>query len=204
MMATTLTRAPPDLARWNAPESMKDLMIAGLRIVVLLVLQALGVATAHSAHPGSPISSEEISRQEGIYSSRGAAVPEGYVIDRSLLSYAFTLPSEFKRSLANLGPTDRWLDIGAGEGRTILDYCTSMYESMYLEGRERGGKKARAVAMSIEDRKTIRWHETAASLEPSQIRYLSGRRLREYSLEELGQFQVITDVLGGFSYTAYL
>jgi hypothetical protein len=33
---------------------------------------------------------------------------------------------------------------------------------------------------------------------------LFGRRLREYSLEELGKFQVITDVLGAFSYTQYL
>ena len=28
-----------------------------------------------------------------------------------------------------------------------------------------------------------------------------GKRLREYSPEEIGQFQVITDVMGGFSYT---
>ena len=58
--------------------------------------------------------------------------------------------------------------------------------------------------MSIEDRRTARWHETAASLEANQIRYLAGRRLREYSLDEVGRFQLITDVIGGFSYTQYL
>ena len=30
------------------------------------------------------------------------------------------------------------------------------------------------------------------------------RRLRDYKLEELGQFQIITDVIGGFSYTTDL
>ena len=34
--------------------------------------------------------------------------------------------------------------------------------------------------------------------------YLFGRRLREYSLEELGQFKLISDVLGGFSYSRSL
>jgi hypothetical protein len=75
---------------------------------------------------------------------------------------------------------------------------------MHPEGRERRGRKARAVAISIEDRRTSRWYETAASLEPDQIRYLSGRRLREYSPEELGRFRLITDFTGGFSYTRHL
>src|SRR5260221_645383 len=61
--------------------------------------------------------------------------------------------------------------------------------------------KARAVALSIEDRRTDKWREQAANLGNDRIRYLSGRRLREYSPEELGKFQIITDVYGGFSYT---
>ena len=48
------------------------------------------------------------------------------------------------------------------------------------------------------------WREKAASLEANQIRYLFDKRLREYSPEELGKFQVITDVIGGFSYTENL
>jgi hypothetical protein len=176
----------------------------GIRIVVLLVLQTLWLETSHSQHPGSPAFDAEVSKQEAIYQSQGEKVPEGYVVDRSLLAYASILSSEFDRSLANLGPTDRWLDIGAGEGRAILDYYTPRYDSMHLEGRERRGKKAQAVAMSIEDRRTLRWQKTAASLDANQIQYLFTRRLREYSLEELGQFQLITDVIGGFSYSRYL
>ena len=42
------------------------------------------------------------------------------------------------------------------------------------------------------------------SLGEDRIRYLHGKRLREYSREELGTFQIITDVYGGFSYTENL
>lgn len=176
----------------------------GIRIVVLLALQILWLEPSRSQDPGSPTFEKEVSKQEAIYQSRGEQVPEGYVVDRSLLAYASILSSGFDRSLANLGPADRWLDIGAGEGRAILDYYTPRYDSMHREGRERRGKKARSVAMSIEDRRTPRWHQTAASLEANQIQYLAGKRLREYSLEELGRFQLVTDVIGGFSYTQAL
>jgi len=170
-------------------------------IVVLVVLQTPWLEAVHSQQPGSPTIDEEIKIQDAIYQSRGEKVPSGYVVDRALLSYASILPAGFDRSLADLGPRDRWLDIGAGEGNAVLDYYTPLYDAMHWEGREPRGKKAQAVAMSIEDRRTPRWHETAASLEPNQIQYLFGRRLREYSSEELGRFQLITDHLGGFSYT---
>jgi hypothetical protein len=55
--------------------------------------------------------------------------------------------------------------------------------------------------MSIEDRRTEKWQQQAASLGEDRIRYLSGKRLRQYSREELGKFQIISDVYGGFSYT---
>ncbi len=55
--------------------------------------------------------------------------------------------------------------------------------------------------MSIEDRRTDKWRQQAASLGDDRIRYISGKRLREYSPEELGKFQIITDVFGGFTYT---
>lgn len=128
-------------------------------------------------------------------------MPRGYVIDRSLLSYLFVLPAEFKQSLANLGAGDRWLDIGAGEGRAVLDYATGKYEVML---QSRSPTKARVVAMSIEDRRTARWQETAASVAPDQIQYLVGRRFRDYSSAELGKFQIITDVVGAFSYTRFM
>ena len=106
------------------------------------------------------VKSEELARQAEIYGSRGSDVPSGYTVDRSLLAYAYALSAEFPRSLGSLDATDRWLDIGAGEGRAILDYCAGRYEALYAP-RERRAKKARAVAMSIEDRRTQRWHQAA-------------------------------------------
>ena len=68
----------------------------------------------------------------------------------------------------------------------------------------RSGPKAHTVAISIEDRRTDKWRQQAARLGDDRLRYLSGKRLRQYSLEELGKFQLITDVYGGFTYTENL
>ena len=173
-----------------------------LLIIVVLLLEALVVLTSHAADAPRTFR-DEASKQAEIYNSAGQKVPEGYVVGRSLLAYGFTLSPEFRQSLANLGAQDRWLDIGAGEAHALLDYRTSKYD-VILQGSNEGGGKAQVVAMSIEDRRTPRWHEAAASLGEKQIQYLFGRRMREYSAEELGRFQLITDVLGGFSYTRYL
>ncbi len=172
-----------------------------LSIVVVFLLEALGVQASHAADAPRAFR-EEVSKQAEIYNSAGQKVPEGYIIGRSLLSYAFTLSPEFRHSLAKLGAQDRWLDIGAGEGQAVLDYGTSKYD-LILQGSNEGGGKARAVAMSIEDRRTPRWQEAVESLGEKRIEYLFGKRLREYSPEELGRFDLITDFLGGFSYTRY-
>jgi hypothetical protein len=96
------------------------------------------------------------------------------------------------------------MDLGAGQGKAVLDYHAGRYDAVLAEaGGQRGGK-ANTVAVSIEDRRTAEWHQAAASLEAGRIRYLFGRSFREYSAEELGRFQVITDVIGGFSYTTNL
>lgn len=172
-----------------------------LLIIVALVVEALVVRTSCAADAPRTFR-EEASKQSEIYSSAGQKVPEGYIIGRSLLSYAFTLSPGFRHSLAKLGAHDRWLDIGAGEGHAVLDYRMSKYDVILQRPSDASGK-AQAIAMSIEDRRTPRWHDAAASLGEKQLRYVFGRRLREYSLEELGQFQLISDVLGAFSYSRF-
>lgn len=154
--------------------------------------------------PPSAQLQKEINEQTRIYQSRGEQVPSDYVTDRSLLSYAITLLPGFDHSLAKLGPADRWLDIGAGQGRAILDYYGERFDAMHAEGREQRGSKARAVALSIEDRRTVEWHQIMASLDPGKIEYRFGKRLREYPPAELGRFKLVSDVYGGFSYTANL
>lgn len=173
-------------------------------IAALLVLPTVSLGIAQSQQPGDRALQEELKKQEAIYQSRGESVPSGYVVGRSLLSYTSILPADFNNALWDLGPADRWLDIGAGEGHAVLDYYSERFDSLHSAERDRGKKKARAVAMSIEDRRTPRWHEMAAMLEPDQIRYLHGKRMREYSSQELGRFRIITDHLGGLSYTRNL
>ena len=173
---------------------------------------ALSAATMTMAYAVEPLATanaevrDEVARQREIYLSRGDAVPSGYTIDRSLLTYTQSLASGFRQSLAELGSDDRWLDIGAGEGRAVIDYATSRYEAYFagFEPRPRADERARAVALSIEDRRTQRWHEALKMLSPGRIEYLHGRSFSEYASEELGQFHLVTDVMGGLSYTPRL
>jgi len=172
-----------------------------LLVPLIVPLFCAGIASAQT--PDNPKIKAEISRQESIYRSEGDRVPSGYTIDRTLQNYADALATGFDEALAQLGPGDRWLDIGAGKGQAILDYFAPNYDLSHPDGRERRGTKARVVAISIEDRRTADWQLSAASL-GNQLQYLFDRRLRDYKLEELGQFQIITDVIGGFSYTTDL
>lgn len=170
-------------------------------LAVLLVMQALALGPAEAAEPAHPPFEQESAKQEDIYRSRGEKVPGGYITTRGLSGYGQLLHSGFHAALQRLGPSDRWLDIGAGSGKAILDYYDPQYPHGHDRKRPRTLGKARAVALSIEDRRTDLWHERAAKLEADQIRYLHGKRLRDYTGAELGKFRMITDVYGGFSYT---
>jgi SAM-dependent methyltransferase len=172
-----------------------------LAVMTVIVMQALGLGVVWPQELAPPRIDEEIAKQEKIYQRRAAEVPRGYVTNRGLSDYAELLPTGFCDALGRLGSSDRWLDIGAGAAQAILDYYAPEGDAPSGEKCARPGGKARAVAMSIEDRRTDKWRERAASLGDDRIRYLSGKRLRDYSPEELGTFKIITDVFGGFTYT---
>jgi SAM-dependent methyltransferase len=188
----------------KASEQGWNTAAAGLAVAIMILVQSLGLEVAWTQDLPQPRIDEEISKQEKIYRSRGADVPRGYVTGRGLSDYAELLPTGFCEDLGRLGNSDRWLDIGAGAGEAILDYYKPDGDAPPGEKCARPGDKARAVAMSIEDRRTEAWQQRAASLGEDRIRYLFGKRLREYTPEELGKFQIITDVFGGFSYTERL
>lgn len=173
-------------------------------IAVVLIASTLGVGTSLAQALNNSNFKSEVSKQETIYRSEGDRVPAGYTVDRTLSNYVDALSTGFDGALAALKPGDRWLDIGAGKGQAILDYFTPDYDLQHPQGRERRGSKAHAVAMSIEDRRTTDWRFSAASVGPNQLQYLFNRRLRDYTVGELGQFQLVSDVIGGFSYTADL
>jgi SAM-dependent methyltransferase len=188
-------------------DSVKSAVIGGkaaaarLAVVIVIVVQALGLGAVWPQELAEPRLDEEIAEQEKIFQRRGADVPSGYITNRGLSDYAELLPAGFCDALGRLGSPDRWLDIGAGAGLAILDYYASEGDAPSGEKCARPGDKARAVAMSIEDRRTDKWRQQAASLGNDRLRYLFGKRLRDYSPEELGKFQIITDVFGGFTYT---
>ena len=183
--------------RWKAT-------IAGLALMIAIVVQTHGLQGVWAQEPTEPRIDEEIAKQQKIYQRRDADVPSGYITNRGLSDYAELLPTGFCDALGRLGSADRWLDIGAGAAQAILDYSAPEGDAPSAEKCVRPGARARAVAISIEDRQTDKWRERAASLGHDRIRYLYGKSLRHYSLEELGKFQIITDVFGGFTYTADL
>jgi SAM-dependent methyltransferase len=186
-----MQRVNPSLPRWQT---------VGARLAVLIIIiQVLGLKLGWSQEPVHPRIKKEFLEQEKIYRSRGADGRRVYTTNRGLSRYAELLPSGFCDALGRLGSSDRWLDIGAGQGEAILDYYVP--EEAAAERCRGSGPRARAVAISIEDRRTDDWKQQTASLGDDRIRYLFGKRLRQYSPEELGKFQIITDVYGGFHYT---
>jgi hypothetical protein len=174
-----------------------------MRTAISLVLGVLLLGSAQAQTVSVVPYGDELQKQEKIYQGEGDQRVKGYTVDRPLAAYADGLASEFERTLEALGPKDRWLDIGAGEGLAVLDYYSSSLKT-HTDAREVRGRKARAIALSIEDRRSPLWQETASRLGENHIQYLSGRRLGEYSSQELGRFQLITDMMGGFSYTTDL
>ncbi len=170
----------------------------GMRLAVLFVI-LLQTRAGWSQEPAQPRLDEEFTKQEKIYRRRGAG---SYTANRGLSNYAEVLPTGFCDALGSLGSSDRWLDIGAGEGQAILDYYAPQGDGA-PEKCGGSGPKARVVAISIEDRRTERWKQQAGSL-GDRTRYLAGKRLSQHSRDELGKFQIITDVYGGFTYTENL
>ncbi len=173
---------------------------ASLAVLIVFVLPPLGLEAGWAQEPVQPRIDEELAKQEKVYRRRGAG---SYTANRRLSNYAEVLASGFCDTLGRLGRSDRWLDIGAGEGRAILDYYAERGDAT---GETCGGfgPRARAVAISIEDRRTDNWRQQAATLGAERMRYLFGKRLSQYSVEELGKFQLITDVYGGFTYSENL
>ena len=125
-----------------------------LIVGVVILMQAVGPPVGGSQELAPPKLDEELAEQEKIFRSRGAEVPRGYVINRGLSDYAEVLPTGFCDALGKLGSSDGWLDIGAGSGQAILDYYAPKDDPPQANKCAGAGGKARAIAMSIEDRRT--------------------------------------------------
>ncbi len=103
--------------------SVQGRKAVGTRLAVLIIiLLGAWLGPVWPQEPAQLRLDEEFTKQEKIFRSRGADVPRGYVTNRGLSDYAELLPAGFCDALGRLGSSDRWLDIGAGEGQAILDY----------------------------------------------------------------------------------
>lgn len=181
---------------------------AALRAFTLCAFIGVPMSFAPAfAGAGTPpgATGDELSRQEAIYRTKGEDVPEGYVTDRALPAYADMFATGFVHALARLGASERWLDIGAGSGQAILDYyrplSARLPELARMIGVRPAWARASSVAISLEDRRRPSWNRVASDLDEGRIRYLAFRPLEEYSVAEIGRFQLMTDLLGGFTYT---
>jgi hypothetical protein len=87
-----------------------------MRKAVSIVFAVLWLGGAHAQTVSVVPYGAELLKQESIYHGQGEQRIKGYTVDRALAIYADGLSSEFERALAGLGASDRWLDIGAGEG----------------------------------------------------------------------------------------
>ena len=83
---------------------------------------------------------------------------------------------------------------GLGEAEQIAhpahDLAFDLDADVVADAGAHRSARARAVAMSIEDRRTPEWRARAASLDSGRLQYLTERRLREYSPADIGQLAV--------------
>jgi len=172
-------------------------------IVLLIAAILLCLAVVHAQVSSTEDIRKDLQKQDEIYRSQGGAVPKGYVTTRALAHYDELLPHGFPAVREALGPNGRWLDIGAGSGQAIVDFALrtriAPQDDDYAE--EVADARGRLVAISIEDRRLDAWRHAEGALRANEIRYIHGKRLRELAQEDLGRFDMITDVYGGFSYT---
>ena len=174
---------------------------ARLAVLIVIVVQALGLGAVWPQEPAEPRLDEEFDQAGKNLPAAGAPMFPAATspIEGSRTTRSFFPPASATLSAGwELGPLAGYRR-GRRAGHTGL-LRTRRRRAVGCKVRA-ARRKARAVAISIEDRRTDKWQQEAASLGDDRIRYLSGKRLRQYSSEELGKFQIITDVFGGFTYT---
>lgn len=173
------------------------------RIPLLIAAILLCLAVVYAQTSSAPDIRKDLQKQAEIYRSRGSSVPQGYVTTRTLIHYDELLPRGFPATRDALGSHGRWLDVGAGSGQAIVDFAlrTRIDPQDDDGGDDTADARGRLVALSIEDRRLDTWHRATETLRANEIRYIHGKRLRDLTPSELGQFELITDVYGGFSYT---
>ena len=99
-------------------------------------------------------------------------------------SYQGSLSRNFVSFLRDIGPGGRWLDVGAGRARAMLQYLQDA----------RFPIKAQLTAVVL-DHPANSYVPDIRRIDPT-FRYFEGQRFEDIEQSELGRFEVITDVFG--------
>ncbi|MFC1853612.1 hypothetical protein ACFL27_25795 [candidate division CSSED10-310 bacterium] len=115
-----------------------------------------------------------------------------YTIDRNLLDYKLILGPEFIEFLTSLGLEHHWIDSGAGRARAMIDYVQDDFFS----------PQARVTALDSNTPEPHYLAELEKKFSSPGFRYLSGQRIENRHLDEVGCADLITDVYGPLQYSS--
>jgi SAM-dependent methyltransferase len=111
--------------------------------------------------------------------------------ERDLQVYEALFGPSFRKKLRTFKSRQRWLDAGAGKARAMTDF------SRRYRRREREKPLPALVAVGVKKPEDI----APSLLDQRRFRYLEGRFIEDIPDNELGHFDVITDLYGPFSYS---
>lgn len=106
----------------------------------------------------------------------------------------------------SLGTQQRWLDVGAGAGVAITDYFLRPIQDH--RGKKTlyqcsGYQYAEVVGITVEDQKNEHMKQIISSI-GSKIKFFTGKYFEDFLPEELGTFDLISDVYGAVAYSPKL
>jgi SAM-dependent methyltransferase len=163
-----------------------------LNLGVFLLSVLVGISClAQTADVASPDLSTEIKKNEA------TILRSDYIHSRTLSrqeSYDDLLDSAFEGAIYRNGRNakDRWLDLGAGEGMALMDYLYTVTGFMSVVG----------ITIESDPRYDAFRAQTVKDYGERFVFYKDKKFEDEsYSVQTLGQFAVITDVYGAFSYS---
>jgi hypothetical protein len=148
------------------------------------------VAIAIGLLVGSPSFGQD-RKQEEIKRTDERIQKGDYHTGRDGHEYERYLGPEFARKKRELTENQRWLDAGAGQGKAVLDHAYN------ADG-------ASVVGISVEDRRLPLLDRMIRERGADRVNYLAGKKLEQYDKSELGEFDLISDVYGAFSYAQQL
>lgn len=143
---------------------------------------------------------KDLSCQRALVDNREMLTHDSYNRTRDADGYARMLGDTLLDDINSLGPNTHWLESGAGAAIAMQQFA----DGAWIDHQIIKARSDRLTALAF-NRPESREIEILSQMRPlGQFRYLQGKYLEEYSFEEIGATDLITDVYGPFSYSADL